>query len=433
MAASGGSRRSRALKEADLVRIRYQLPTLFSPGAPINDPVLLSGRVSQINQALSAVSQSGQHAIIYGERSVGKTSLASLMHLIWTEYIKDSEIISARIQCDSTDNFISVWQKVAESLQRDMEKRSVTPAANGRFDECLSSILYGEEVTPSRVTSLFDLAGKKAIVVIDEFDTVEDKDTPRLMASTIKQLSDFIVDATLILAGVADSIDHLIAEHASIDRCLKQVFMPRMSIDELKQIVETRLQRVGMSIYPRAVLRIAGLSQGFPYYAHLIGLHAALNAIDQRQSTQVEPEDIDQSIKKAIAESQQSVLAAYIKAITSPRPDNLYKQTLLGCALTKADDLGYFAPADVRGPISHILKQTRDVPTYMKQINAFTTEERGKALQAYGESRSRRFRFENPLLKPYVILRGIDEGLISEQDVYLFSQPDVATQLSLGL
>ena len=431
MTAPRNSRRRHVIKEAELTRIRVQLPTLFVPGAPIQDIVLLQGRSYQIGQVISAVAQVGQHAIIYGERSVGKTSLASLVHLIWTEYLKDADIVSARVQCDPSDTYATIWQKVTEALQRDFEKRGLHPLGNGRFDECAALIEAGG-ANPTRITSLFDLAGKKAIVVIDEFDVVEDNETAGLMASTIKQLSDFIIDATLVIAGVADSVDQLIAEHASIDRCLKQVFMPRMSVAELSLIVETRLQRVGMNIHPRALLRIAALSQGFPFYTHLLGLHAALAAVD-RGSLTIEPNDVDSAIKAAIFESQESILSDYLKAVTSPRPENLYRQTLLACALTKADEAGYFAPADVRAPISRVMNKNRDVSTYMKQINAFATQERGKILEADGDTRNRRFRFDNPLLKPFVILHGIDDQLISEQDAYLFSQPDVAEQLKLNL
>ena len=425
-------RRSNVVADAELIRIRYQLPTVFSPGGPVTDPELLSGRGQEIQRVLGTVASVGQHAIIYGERGAGKTSLASLIHRIWTDYIREADgIVAARVQCDHTDTYASIWQKVAEAIQRDFEKRGIKPLGNGRFDDCAAAIEAGA-AEPSSVTSLFDLAGKKAIVVIDEFDTVDDNDTTALMASTIKQLSDFGVDATLILVGVADSIDELIAEHRSIDRCLNQIFLPRMAVDELRQLVEQRLLRLGMNIYPRAVLRLAAMSQGFPYYAHLLGLHAGIAAID-RNSLTVEPSDIDAAMTRAISESQQSVIADFIKAVTSPRPENLYRQTLLACALANADDLGYFAPANLKDPISVILGRTRDVPTYMKQLEAFTKDDRGPTLGQSGDPRNRRFRFVNPLLKPYVILRGIADGLISEQEAFLFTQPDVARQLQLDL
>jgi DNA-binding NtrC family response regulator len=47
--------------------------TVFTPSAPINDKALFAGRIDQVRQVMDAVSQRGRHAVIYGERGVGKT------------------------------------------------------------------------------------------------------------------------------------------------------------------------------------------------------------------------------------------------------------------------------------------------------------------------------------------------------------------------
>ncbi len=69
----------------------------------------------------------------------------------------------------------------------------------------------------------------------------------------------------------------------------------------------------------------------------------------------------------------------------------------------------------------------------MAQLNALAGADRGPALNVTGDPRSRRFRFANPLLKPYVVLRGVSDGLVIEQQAYTFTEPDVARQLSLDL
>ena len=49
---------------------------VFTPGAPIDSLDLFAGRIEQIKDVLTAVVQRGQHLVLYGERGVGKTSLA---------------------------------------------------------------------------------------------------------------------------------------------------------------------------------------------------------------------------------------------------------------------------------------------------------------------------------------------------------------------
>jgi ABC-type uncharacterized transport system fused permease/ATPase subunit len=60
-------------------RLGFELGTVFTPAAPIDNKKLFSGRTSQLRDVIDAVNQRGQHAIIYGERGVGKTSLASVL------------------------------------------------------------------------------------------------------------------------------------------------------------------------------------------------------------------------------------------------------------------------------------------------------------------------------------------------------------------
>ena len=78
---------------------------------------------------------------------------------------------------------------------------------------------------------------RKLILIVDEFDRIQDPDVDTLFADTIKTLSDFSLDTTLVLIGVADDVDDLITEHESIDRCLVQIQLPRMPLDELAEIV----------------------------------------------------------------------------------------------------------------------------------------------------------------------------------------------------
>ena len=53
----------------------------FSPGAPIKEQQMFAGREAEARTLVDAVLQRGRHAIVYGERGVGKTSLANTFAL----------------------------------------------------------------------------------------------------------------------------------------------------------------------------------------------------------------------------------------------------------------------------------------------------------------------------------------------------------------
>jgi len=409
-------------EQADLIRMQVQLQMVFTPGAPVGRRDLLAGRTQQIGQVISAVSQRGQHAAVFGERGVGKTSLAGLIHEIWSDVAKDfTSLIAPRINCDTGDDFQSIWAKIADEIVLIFDKRGVdwkSLPENGAFQTALMELEVGS-ATPALVRRALDLSTHRFIVVIDEFDRLEDKETVRMIADTIKMLSDHLVDATLIVVGVADTVDELIEEHASIERSLVQVLVPRMTAAELKEIVQNGLTTVGMTIDAAALAQIARLSQGLPNYSHLLGLTSALEAVKNGRKS-VQMDDVHAGLQAALSTIQEGIRNTYYEATRSSHKDNLYKQVLLACALTNVDELGYFAPADVREPMSAIMNRKYDIPSFMRHLRDFCADKRRCILQQSKEQTRPRYRFRNPLMQPYVLLRGINDNALPES---LFPQP----------
>src|SRR5206468_10345055 len=100
---------------------------------------------------------------------------------------------------------------------------------------------------PEDIRNLFAKTVVPTILIIDEIDRIEKGATTVALADTIKTLSDHASQVTLILVGVADSVDGLIKQHASVERALAQIPMPRMSEDELLEIIDNGLKKVGMT------------------------------------------------------------------------------------------------------------------------------------------------------------------------------------------
>ncbi len=73
-----------------------------------------------------------------------------------------------------------------------------------------------------------------------------------MMAETVKAVSDAGINATIIIVGISDSVQQLVSGHESILRCSEQVLMPRMSSDEMRDLLESRIAKLGMTIEPNA-------------------------------------------------------------------------------------------------------------------------------------------------------------------------------------
>jgi hypothetical protein len=238
------------------------------------------------------------------------------------------------------------------------------------------------------------------------------------MADTIKTLSDYAVPATVVIIGVADSVDELIGEHQSIERALIQVPMPRMSRGETEQIVRNGLVRLQMTIDEDALDEVAQLSQGLPYITHLLALNSAKTAVGNKHR-RISSTDVDLGIKAAVDQWQQSIKSAYYHATKSQQPGHIYKEVLLACALAETDDLGYFAAADVRGPLRLITGKQYDIPNFARHLKELSEPGRGDMLNRTGEKRRLRYRFNGPMMRPYVVMRGFTDQLLKKDAIKL--------------
>lgn len=376
----------------------YEALQLFTPGAPIDEDALFAGRAKQIDQLIETVLQKGRHAIIYGERGVGKTSLARTFRSRLLSPVK--ELQAVQINCDPADDFSSLWKKVFTDLSYE----------NGE------SVEAARQISPDRVRRVlasFDL-NTTPIIILDEFDKLTNAEARGLVANTIKSLSDYSVPATLILVGVANSIDALLAEHQSISRALEQVPMPRMKARELEEIVSTRLARLGMKMSKPAMAQVVGLSSGLPHYAHLLGLYAVRSALAAKILT-VDEEHVDTAEKVCLEKVDGSLVSQYHRASQSHRSGNIYKEVLLACALAEPDERGYFPAKAVEFPLSTIMKKKYTTEMFGQHLKKLNTDERGEILELDGTPRRFRYRFQEPLMQPYVILRGLKEGLIDKE------------------
>lgn len=394
--------------------------SVFTPTAPIDERSLFKGRTRQIDLVVRAINQKGQHAILFGERGVGKTSLANVIASFLQAPQQPIGVLSPRVNCDSLDTFESLWKKVLDEIWM---HRRLKPAGFGSdIDAGYSSAeLLGDSVNPDAVRRALTIIAQNAlpILIVDEFDRL-DAVVKRAVADTIKTLSDHSVRATVVLVGVADSVGELIEEHQSVERALIQVPMPRMSYAEVEEIITTGLHPLGLQIDPHALVRVCTLAQGLPHYAHLIGLEAATIALAEDLTT-INLQVTSRAIQQAIENSQQSVKKIWHQATTSPRKDNLFADVLIACALAETDELGYFAAQDVREPLSEILGRRMEIANYAQHLSDFCEMKRGPVLQRIGEKRRFRFRFQNPLVQPFAVMQGFAGSKIS--DTMLKRQP----------
>ncbi|MFG0285813.1 MAG: AAA family ATPase [Phycisphaerales bacterium JB039] len=412
------------LTEAEAERLTLLAGQAFTPRTPISSRELFAGRWGEIKQLVDAVSQVGLHVVLYGERGVGKTSLANVIPFLLEYFDKESKEprdrprIVVRTTANTTDSFASVWGKALDEIywHEDAPTFGFKPKPGTKVVTLRQAYGLEGDLTIDDVRRvLTTLPG--SVFIIDEFDRLPPEHTTQF-TDLIKALADGAVETTIILVGVAETVDSLVRDHASIPRALVQVPLKPMQISELREILENAEKKLGIVIERDAGERIAVMSQGRPHYTHLVGL-LAVRAACARWSGVVFSTDVSRAFEQAVRAADHTISKLYTEATHSAHAGALWGQVLLAGAIAAASDsdaFGYFQPASVVEPLTAILKKDRPVQisTFNGHLGEFCTDKR-PVLERTGHPRAYRYRFRDPLVPPYVLMRGVADGMIGAE------------------
>jgi len=398
--------------------LAHQATTVFKPRTPITTKDLFAGRWGELTEISDAVRQAGLHVVIYGERGVGKTSLANVVNpTLWAmdSYGKDEDEVPRRLVvtavANSGDSFSSIWHRLFKQIQwgnPDPEADdSKTVSTQERF-------LLPQQLGIDDVRMVLSQA-PGTVFIIDEFDQ-SPRPISKDFTELIKALSDLSVDCTVILVGVSETVENLVADHASINRAIAQVRLKRMKTEELSVILKNAEKTLKIQFADDAAKLIVHVSQGLPHYTHLIGLHAVRSAAQRLSLSQVDRDDVLDALKKAVKQAEETVTEKHSTAIHSSQGNALYRQVLLAAAISATrshDALGYFSPGAMVEPLGSILKRPVKIATFTNHLREFCEEKRGAVLERDGQPWGFRYRFRDPLLVPYVFMDGLDAGITS--------------------
>lgn len=408
-------------KDEDWINHGFKISSVFTPASPIDEDDLFAGRSAQVDKVVDAINQRGQHVVIYGERGVGKTSLANILESKIETTGGDQPIV-AKVTCNSLESYGAVWQAVFRDLPLVHEKRK--PGFNNETTITRAEMLPTdtEEVVPNLVcdaiaTAIGAYEKHLFYIILDEFDRVPNGRLKRAMADTLKTISDRALRVTVIVVGVAGTVSDLIAEHQSIERSITQVQMPRMGKEELFEIIDNGTRRLGMEMAQEAKSLVAMLSRGLPSYTHRLAGQAAQQSIKAKR-LEITEADVGSAMQDVVYDTGESLRRAYQEAVASRQPSSLFEPVLLACALAQAeDDSGCFTEPSVRKAMGMVQPRRSDNASYAKQLRKLSEDERGSVLIQEGRPGLYRYRFKNPLMQPYVFTRGLVSGKVDLKEL----------------
>jgi energy-coupling factor transporter ATP-binding protein EcfA2 len=368
---------------------------IFTPSSPVENKELFFGRMHELGQLKEAIAEKGQHAIVFGIRGSGKTSLTNMVQYLY----KNS--LTIKVTCHRSDTFNTLWERALRKIRFVDQRFSPGYKPNEKTEMVPLDIPETAYITPNEVENILSAIALPTIIIFDEFDIVRNIAAKTQMADMLKLLSDNLPQITVIIAGMAQNIEKLIGDNQSLERCIRQVELPLMSDDETRELIVENMHIFGLNIKQDVLTRMIDLSSGFPNYMHLLGKFAAIQAVAEGNTEVGEPE-FQFSVRKSIENIDLSIRNAFNKATSQKGGPFSMEEVLHACARAQTDHNHSFGIGDVSICLNKITGKDHDTSEIARSLKLLCQREKAEILAKLSRHKNARFIFRKPLLKAFV-------------------------------
>ncbi len=330
---------------------------IFTPHTPINDLNLLKGRINELRILVEQLNTPGLHALLYGERGIGKSSLANVVANELVRLTKRKLFIK---RCSSSDNFTTILELPLK--EKNVNIYGINTSKTNTYGLDISSLSGKKDKTileaggsvlansPSWVAE--NIADIDGLLLIDEFDSITNTEDKHKIAELIKLLSDRNSKIKILIVGVASTSTELTAGHPSITRCLREIKLKRMKPLELNKVIIDGAKQAKIEFTNQAISKIVFVSSGYPYFTHLLALKAAEEAIATEQPL-ITLNNIIEATRLAVQDAEGSLKSCYDASINFPNKEE-YERILLAASRCREEG---FSTKDLKDEYLRICKE----------------------------------------------------------------------------
>lgn len=273
-----------------------RLNEVVSPSHPVRDIHGLKGREHELESISRSLFAEGRHIFIYGDRGVGKSSLAATAAHQYQTGCTKPILVSGSLD----ETFKSIIANVVSVAIGRSRTQSVKQSKHASLEWIL-------KLGGSTETSALDIASQiqtvgdavellkqvaaaspdRPIVVLDEFDAIPDPSERSKFASLLKLMGDQSVNLKFIFTGIGCTLEELLGKHPSAYRQLDTVQLFRLGWEPRREIVDSAAAAFGLTVDNNVNWRIAAVSDGYPYYIQLLTEKMLWEAFADKEETYV--------------------------------------------------------------------------------------------------------------------------------------------------
>jgi AAA domain len=357
-----------------------------------------------------ALRERGGQVILYGDTGVGKSSL-----LKYAAEDEDMKVLSIRAISKRTFDQLVDMAIREVTMERDVEIVRTGSTGSGLEGGITSHITIkghlknekGQDVRVELIerTPLLALAETMQteglrILAFDNFQNV-DADERQMFAQALEVLSDSASetgDVKMVIVGIADDADSLVGGSGSVRRRTTEIGVPRMPDDEISSIFASGFRLLSLAVEQNALRDLVFYCDGFPYFAHLLGLAVARDAARSNEKTVVR-----HTLEAALVRVAREVEASFPNRVAlaferggEVQPRRRILHTM--CLSEKRE----WRSGDVVEEYARLYERPHDPGFLHAALGELVKPERGGVLTGRGKRGQYLFRFSDPYMRPFL-------------------------------
>jgi hypothetical protein len=306
-----------------------------------SQPVINRGRHDALGQLITSVEQNRVHVVIYGERGIGKTSLAH----VFAETAREARYLVLYGSCGSDADFSNMFKAFCARIPRLYHSSVLPNSADAEKGDHFDAMLPDEFGPRELADVLAGVTGTRVLIILDEYDRVVDANFRRDVAELIKNLSDRAARVQLVLTGVAQNLDELIGYAPSIRRNIVGLPMRPLTAAEVKDLLAIGQEAAGIRYSDETCSMITTMAGGSPYLVRLLSHAAGMAALDQRREI-VSPEHGRTAVERVLNDWNAS-LPRRVQANLAREDARASWPLLIAAARAGSSADGFFSADDV--------------------------------------------------------------------------------------